>query len=693
MVTWGVTGAGTRNGVLPNTVDEQRQSELSTLLCQLDNCKRGATRSLPRATTESYTGDVTRLRVPGREPTVTALDCDAQYTLTEATELPEGAFLLSVTVETGTDSERDDPLTNTHSRVHLRFDGPASLRPAKRETVLSLSESQRITVGKGQAESVGPAPIQVPETVAGLATGLSHLSVAHHTLAPSRSHPEQRDHPPILTTGVSESIPADIAAGKPETGIELRLPAAVESLFVAAPLAYYLGADVTVGDRERAVLTADGTTVHREFAPLPAFQEEVAGLVRRLFYLDCLVRRMNPEENPAALEACSLDPATIRGLTPAGRLERYLNVPTAVVSDAMPEWHLSTHVQPSLARSRCLPFLLDKLSLICLSDGSELDRCDLLDRTLSDTYLTRGSAESTAIIEPNGGVGGVTGWLAPGTPIDAFKTTPAAYENRYRYREKDTDRLQLSVVLNDVEMSEERGDVSEIYGDADLPMDVTVRDRLTTGELAAVFESENDFVHFIGHCKEDGLCCPDGTLSMDSLTEARTRTFFLNACGSYQQGLELVEKGSVAGAVTFTDVLDRHAALVGTAFARLLSNGFTIQRALQLARRRIMMGKDYAVVGDGTYGLLPGPTDPVVIRVSVVEHGYRVSSEVMTPQEAGESYRLPFGELALNGTETEQTVSAATLIETLSANSFPVIFRGEFHWSGELAGRLKTRHS
>src|SRR6056297_3258987 len=680
MVSWGVAETAAEQGTATDTAGHGR-SGVSTVLAQLDERRECPPDAVPRATTDCVRGRTARLRVPGTDPTVAALDCDAQYTLTSASELPEGAFLLSVTVQTAGGARGSGPLATQQGRVHVRFSGPASLRPSEGGTVLSLWDSQQLAVGVGESTSIGPAHVQVAETPEGLATGISHLSAAHHTLSPSRSHPGQRGHPPLLTTGEETAIPTELANTKPETGIELRAPACVESLFVLAPLAYYLGAEVTVGDRTRAVLTAEDTGVHHEFGPFPEFQDEVGSMVQRLFYLDCLVRRINPESDPALLERCSLDPETVRSLTPAGRLERYLATPTDAVDAAVPEWHLSTHTQPSLERARCLPFLLDKLSLIYLSNGSELERCDLLEKTLSDSY-TRGACEKTAMVEPTGGVGRVHGWLAPGTPIDAFKTTPSAYENRYRYRKKETDRLQLSVVLNDMEMSDERHAVSEIYRAADLPMDVTVSDQLTTGALADVFESENDFVHFIGHCEDDGLCCPDGTLSMSSLSESRTRTFFLNACGSYQQGLDLIENGSVAGAVTFADVLDSHAAMVGTAFARLLSNGFSIQRALQLARRRIMMSKDYAVVGDGTYALLPGPTEPVVVQVSEAEDGYSLTCEVMTPQGAGESYSMPFDdEVALNGSATEHSVGADTLVETLEANSLPVIFEGEFHWS------------
>ncbi|MBX0294366.1 CHAT domain-containing protein [Haloarcula nitratireducens] len=656
------------------------------ILEQLDSVQRPAAWPIPRQTDESFTAETGRLVLPGTDVTVSGLECNAQYQLSRAAELPEGTFLVTGTVERAT-CERDDPFATDEVRVHVRFDGPASLRPTCEGTVLSLWESGPITLGFSET-TTGLERVQVPETVAGLADGLSCLSVAHHTMAPSRSHPAQRDHPPLLTTGETASIPDAVARQRRETGIELRLPETVESVFVAAPLAFYLGASVTVGDRDRPLLTAAGTDVHREFSPLPGFQTEAAAMLRRVFYLDCLIRRVNPGRNADLLDACSLDPDAVRALSPAGRLERYLSVPSAAIRDGLPEWHLSTHARPSLDRARCLPFLLDKLSLVYLPEAAELDRRDLLDQTLADAYPTRGTPATATRVEPSAGSARVRAWLAPGTPVDAFKPTTAAYENRYRYRERDGDRLRVSVVLNDSTMSDERGAVTDIYRAADLPMDVTVTERLTRAELADVFESRNDFVHFIGHCEDGGLRCPDGTLSAETLSNVRTRTFFLNACGSYDEGLALVESGAVAGAVTFTDVLDRHAARVGTAFARLLSNGFSIHRALALARRRIVMGKDYAVVGDGTYALMPGPADPVVVWLTETDAGYDVVCEVVTPR-AGERYRLPFGSVnALNGRRTALSVDAETLVETLESASVPVIFDGDFHWSPNLAARL-----
>jgi hypothetical protein len=666
----------------------------TAILSQLEQCQEAIDRPIPRRTDESFAGETARLLLPGSETTVTSLSCDAQYHLTTASELPDGEFLVTTTMRTA-GGDTTDPLTGGACRVFVRFEGPASLRPTDEGVVLSLWECKPLTVGYEELAHATPGRITVPDSPAGIAAGVSALSGAHHTMAPSRSHPGLRDHPPLLTVGESLSVPDGVLSDRPETGIELRLPADLPSVFVAAPLAYYLGADLTVGDRTAPALTTTDDAVHYEFEPLPAFQQGVAALLRHVFYLDCLVRRVDPNRTGVDLLAdVGIDPAAVQERSPGGRLARYLDVPIDSVAESLPDWHLSTYAAPSVERVRCLPFLLDKLSLIYLPDGTELDRSDLLERTLSDAYPTRGAgAGCDPVLAPNLQAGRVHAWLAPGRPIDAHKAIPAAFENRYRFRDRDTDRLQVAVVLNDREMGDEHSAVAEIYRKRaeGLPMDVTVHEQLPTDRLGAVFETTNDFVHYIGHCDEEGLRCPDGHLAASELTEARTPTFFLNACGSYDEGLDLVERGAVAGAVTFTDVLDKHAATVGTAFARLLVHGFSIDRALRLARRRIVMGKDYAVVGDGTYAILPSPGEPAVLWLSDRDGGYHLTCEVVSPRRAGERYQLPFDGRteAINGRTREYTVTTDELADVLTERSLPVIYDGEFHWSGELADSLE----
>ncbi len=108
------------------------------------------------------------------------------------------------------------------------------------------------------------------------------------------------------------------------------------------------------------------------------------------------------------------------------------------------------------------------------------------------------------------------------------------------------------------------------------------------------------------------------------------------------EGQTLIEKGSVAGAVTFTKVLNDHAVKVGSTFAKLLVHGFSIERAMCLARRRIMMGKDYAVVGDGTHSLIQGehrlPTTVTIEELEDTDDQFLVTFDCYSTEATGAYY-------------------------------------------------------
>lgn len=690
MVAWGVSGVEVDGDADSTTEWDGSEVDPAALVRQLHRSVSVGTEQLQRPADECYRGTVTEIALPAVEPTLSRLDAEPyRGTLSE---LPEGTFLLTMQAPAAV-ADRASPFADADEiRIHLRFEGPAYVRSLGTTTVLAFDDWTAVTLGFVSVSSESRPQIQVPETPAGLATAVTYMSSAFHTMKPSRSHPEFRGHPPLVATGEPVQIPEAVRECRPDTGIRLRVPERVADVLVTAPLAYYLGAEVTVESRDSALLTADGTDVSISLGERSSLQCGVAQLLRKVFYLDCQVRHIDPDQNGDRITAAlSLDADAVCSLPPAERLERYVDVSDDAVNSILPEWPLSTYVEPRADRVRCLPFLLERLSLVYLPDGSELDQSDLLDKTLADSYLCRGSAERPSMIEPTLREGQLHAWLAPGNPIDACKTTPEAYLNRYRFECRCDSEPTVAVVLNDEEMADEHTEVTEIYRAADLPMDVRVNERLSVAELADAFERQTDFVHFIGHCDDVGLRCPDGNLPLSSLDGTGTQTFFLNACGSYQQGLDLVEQGAVAGAVTFTDVLDKHAALVGTAFARLLCNGFSIQRALELARRRIMMCKDYAVVGDGTYSIIPCPDQPAVVWLSESESGFDLDCTVVSPERPGESYRLPFGDGAvLNGEQTTHTLERDELAAALSGTSLPVIYDGEFHWSDDLAARLQS---
>jgi hypothetical protein len=649
---------------------------------------------------ESISGTVTGVTVPVRSATVTDASGRRRYDLSGGLELGAGSHLLECRL--ADDRHRVGTTADSGESgivLYLRFDGPASVDGDGSTVSVSFPGPSPVTFGFTERRD-DPATVTVPGTPEGVATAITSLGASLRTTDPARSHPSVRDHPPLVEVGETESIPDAVTEAVPETGIELQLPASLEYLFVGAPLAYYLGATVTVSDRSVPRLVAPEADVEYRFRTLPTFQHGVTRLLRQVFFFDSLVRDVDAEQSShqrALAERFDLDPERARSLSPAERLARYFWVPQTELADHLPEWHFSTYAAPERGNVESLPYLLDSLALIYLPEASELRGTELLERTLDDCYRFRSVSDtqvaSVDMVKPELQAGRVHAWLAPGAPIDAFKTSTTAFENRRRYHAHGGSGLSVTVVLNDDAMADEHDAVADIYRErsADLPMSVTVREHLSRSELADVFASPNDFVHYIGHCDADGLQCADGSFSASSLSTCQARTFFLNACGSYHEGLELVEQGSVAGAVTLTKVLDRQAAKVGTAFARLLVHGFGLEPAMQLSRRRIMMGKDYAVVGDGTYTLAPRPESPTVGWLSREGDRFRLTCEAMSARTNGDCYHPPFADQSyLHGSTSEALLDRDELVQVLGERPLPVVFENEFHWSEELAATLSA---
>ncbi|MFC7154310.1 hypothetical protein ACFQPA_02415 [Halomarina halobia] len=545
-------------------------------------------------------------------------------------------------------------------------------------------------------DGVGTNPplLAVSATPTGIATALTHLSARMRTTDAARSHPDTRPHPPLVTVSDEQQVPPSLRENRLDTGVELRLPPEREYLFVAAPLAYYLGATVTLAEEGSApprLLTSEGV---RDLAPLPEFQTDVADLLRHVFFLDCLVREHRGEEftcHRDALPDHGLCPIALADAPIPARLEAYLDVPIGAFDDDWPEWHLATYADPTTASLPCLPYLLDSLSLVYLPEWSDIDAQGLLRRSLDDFFRAprSGPVASVDVVDPELQEGELHAWLAEGVPVSAFTPSLAAFENRLAAPPPNGE-LDVCVVLNDDAMDGEHEVVARTYRErsAGMPADVTVHESLSVEELARLLESEHDFVHYIGHCEVGGLQCADGGLDCESLSGSGVRTFFLNACGSYHQGRALVERGSVAGAVTLRTVLNRPAATVGTTFARLLMCGFGIERAMQLARRQIMMSTDYAVVGDGTYSITGA--EPAVVHLDETEDGYELTYRVPADGRVGDGFRAPFESCRrLRGTAARASFDPASAEAFIKARNVPVIYDGTLYWSDTFSDDLK----
>ena len=669
----------------------------------------GAAHDIDRPLDATVSGYATELRLPAALVFAFATEADEKYTHGsdgEALELPDDEYLLDVTL---------------NIKTYLEFSGAATIWKSEdyNDLYVSFPERTLVTFGFRSHHEEPVDTVTVPPTPEGVATAVTYSSSSHKTTGPDRSYPTLRGHPPRLELGGRTEIPEQVAAERFDVGIELVVPNRFEYVYVAAPLAYYLQAELTVADRRRPVLRAPEAGVEKTFTPLPGFQHEVAYLLRRVFFLDCLVRNAGEYSWDLAeldlLDDLDIDAEATYESTPAEQLATYLGASYERIDDELPEWHLAMHVAPVADNATSFPYFLNNLSLVYLPESTNLEKNELLNKSIDDFYRAgdpamqppkavagagghhragAGPVKSVDRRDPVTYEGQINGWLAEGVPIDVFKAVPEAYENRFKYLDHSNGDIDVTVVLNDDEMSDEHETVAKIYEERaeDLPIDVTVHNNLSKAELTDVLESPHDFAHYIGHCEEDGLRCRNGNLAIADIGESNVQTFFLNACGSYYEGRDLVRKGSAAGAVTFTKVLNKQAAKVGVAFARLLIHGFSIQRALQLARRRIMMGKDYAVVGDGTHVLTQSDNRyPCFGEIEERGEKFDVSYKQISSHDIGAAYQIylpDHDQMHLNGAESSLTLARSELRSFLDRAKSPYIYDGDLYWSDELSEKL-----
>ncbi|MFC6764116.1 hypothetical protein [Natrinema soli] len=677
---------------------------------------------IPRPVDETVVVTTDELRFPHAVVYAFSLGLDEQYELDPAGEplaLSPAEYVVDI---------------DTEIKAYLRFSGAVRIEKTDdyEEIVVSFPSRTRVILGLRCRHEFPAGTITVPDSPSAVADAITHMAASQKTDNPDRSYPTLRGHPSLIERGDTLEISDCIRSDTPDHGIELVVPPDYESLFVTAPLAYYLQATVRTTDDALSGRTGRGSdrprlrlvdhAIEAELSSMPGLERDVERLLRKTFFLDCLVRNAGPYATTLSelslLEALEIDAEALYEASPQDRLATYLDVPYAAIKHRLPEWHLSTYVAPEYQSVETIPFLLDRLSMIYTPRTSELEGRELVERSLEDFYrgddpdrkwtnrrygsdatrASTGRVASVDIVKPDLRSGRTHGWLADGVPIDVFKSAPEAYHNRFEFLERESDSTSICVVLNDPEMAGEHDHVAEIYRQRseELTMDIAVEESLETAALARLLEDDHDFVHYIGHCETGGLCCPDGTLAASSLDRCRAQTFFLNACGSFYEGRALIEKGSVAGAVTVTKVLNDHAVKVGSTFAKLLVHGFSIERAMGLARRRIMMGKDYAVVGDGTHSLTQGEHEPptTVTLEELADEGdaeYLLGVDCYSTRATG-SYYYPHTETNeyayLCGNESTFRLTASELVTMLKETEASVIYDGDIYWSKELWPRF-----
>ncbi|MEF8840412.1 MAG: hypothetical protein V5A62_02145 [Haloarculaceae archaeon] len=495
-------------------------------------------------------------------------------------------------------------------KLYLRVEGPVTVSAKPKERVIELEEAGEIRVGARSYHERPATTITTTGDPVDLMRAISHLSSALKTTTPDRSYPTMRGHPPELELGDRFEVPASVDT--PDTGVRIEIPPSVESIFPVASLAYYLGAEVVPGIEPRIV--ADGFDYPLE-SPGIGFERSVERALKRTLFLDCVTRSESSQspslhEGKVLAEEVSVPFGDLFEASPGERLSAYFEVPYGSIEPHLPRWKLTAHVKPVAIHASVVPFLVDDLAVIRTPNASTAAASEV-EGAAVDAYLRsdggvragpRNEGTSRSVVEPDETDSIEQAWVGEETPIGASKAMVEAYRNRVT-REPRAGDIDVVLVCNDDEMNDELDSVEGTYGSREeVPFDVNsygTDDNITRDHLAIILESDIDFLHYIGHIDETGFRCQDGTLDAASVSSVGVDSFFLNGCSSYDQGVELIRKGAIGGAVTLNDVINTGALRVGRTMAGLLNCGFSLRPALDIARDQSIVGSQYIVVGDG----------------------------------------------------------------------------------------------
>lgn len=588
---------------------------------------------------------------------------------------------------------------NTPIKLYLHVSGAIEVGADATQTYLRFDGRTDVAIGARSNHSQPAATITATSDPVDLMAAISQFGSALKTTTPERSYPNLRGHPPIVELGDRLSIPNGIEP--PETGIRIEIPAEYRHVYVTAPLAYYLGATVTQGSDPKIVTE---TGFEYDLDTVRGFEAEVERVLRQVFFLDCVTRtegfyQVELYERNAVEPHVAFDFADLYNRSLPEQLERYLDVPYHVVAEHVPEWKLTTHVAPTPENVETLSYVVDDLAIVRSPDvppssTSETGE-DAVSGFMRGETATRGtspSSEGQAYLQLENAESLVQTWIGDGIPIRAGKATAEAFRNRLERTPTEGD-IDITVVCNDEGMREECTAIDDGYGSRDeLPFDITLRHDLSKAELRDLLVSRTDFFHYIGHIDDDGFDCSDGKLDAANLETVNVDAFLLNACESYEQGLHLIEAGSIGGIVTLSDVINSGAVRIGRATARLLNRGFPLQAALEIAKGESLVGGQYIVVGDGSLPIAQAESG--IPNVCEIEpDGERYTTEIRTfptTQYDLGSVVIPYIEdndqyFLNSGTVRTFDLTRRELSQYLHLEDIPVVIDHSLSWSNDLS--------
>lgn len=606
---------------------------------------------------------------------------------------------------------------STPIKLYLVIDVEFRIKITPNRVTIEFESSTEVYIGARSHHEHPAGEITTPPDPEKIMKAVSHLSSALKTTTCERSYPTLRGHPPEITLGDRLKIPQILT--KPETGVKIETPPNIRSVCVISPLAYYFGADIIPGE-SHVIRTPQGFQ-HSLDNTEREFEGEVKRVLKQCFFLDCLTRtegyyQVTLSEREHLNEKLNLDFATLYDETLPEQLERYLSISYNTIESYIPKWKQTVYMEAAPDNVEFLPFLINDLAAIHSAENADFSRHRVNDSIGEDgTIVNRSTNNSTVgddqdgLIRKNSKSRSGDGpkpeeyieipecdsneqtWVGDGIPIGASKSMISAFKNRLKRKPVRSD-IEISVIVNDSQMMREGKVVDEVYATRkELGLNANVYNQLSTDELYKILQKDTDFLHYIGHIDKDGFECVNGKLDLRELENTGVDSFFLNACSSYRQAIELINTGSIAGIATVKPVLNSGAERVGKTVARLLNRGFPLIAALNIAKSESIMGNNYVVIGDGGLGLTQeiGGT-PSSCKISRNEDMFSVKYKThLTRRKNIGSITIPHVEgvqefYLTSGYTGEFILNIDDLLRFLSTENMPVKIDSKLYWSAEI---------
>jgi hypothetical protein len=599
-------------------------------------------------------------------------------------------------------------------KLYIVVESECSIKVTSEKTELEFGNPKEVYLGARSHHEHPSTSIRTTDNPSDLIQAVSHFGSALKTKSCERSYPTLRGHPPNLVRDDKLVIPSILEGSN--SGVTIEVPEDYRSIFVIAPLAYYLDANLVPGEVSK-IKTQEGF-VHNLENTSRGFEDEVRRVLQQCFFFDCITRtegfyKIRLHEREKIDSRLNIDFSSLYDKKISEQIESYLSIPYKTISGLIPKWKRVAHVEMDAKNMEMLPYLIDDLSVI-YSDKRTVTAQEVSDLEYSktddfsrgensfkrtdhqssnpggDSYLDRDRDLPRQYVKMPESEALENTWVGSGISIGASKAILTAFKNRLDQYPTDGN-IDITVVINDKQMSQEGTIVDDIYSSRDqLSLTTELHHQLTTEELREVLRQDHDFLHYIGHIDERGFRCTDGQLDATDLDSVSTRTFLLNACKSYQQAIGLIESGAVAGIATTDPVLNSGAERIGKAVARLLNLGYPLISALKMAKSESIMGENYIVIGDGSVNLTQATSGiPSLCDVQSNGDGFHtIYKTFLTKRKGLGSITIPYAKnndkyFLTSGITGEFKMDRNELLRFISMGEMPITIDSSIYWGDE----------